>query len=163
MDGLTGLPARREFEAHLETRPRGFGVAFDVDGLIWLNDEQGYAPADAVLVSLAHLVEAHARAASGRAFRIGGDEFIVCLDESRGHADALALARAVVGAVRELALPYARRDQPSRRHVALNAVVCRLDEPALRTGRRAEWIAEKIWNAKGRDPFRFEVVGDATS
>lgn len=163
MDGLTGLPGPRDLAAHLDTRPRGFGVFFDVDGLIWLNDEQGFAPTDAVLVRLAQHVDAHARAATGRAFRVAGDEFLVCLAETSAHAEAMSLAHAVLGAVRALALPYARRDQPSRRHVALNAVVCRLDEPALRREGRSEWVANWIWRAKGCDRGRFEVVADAAS
>lgn len=50
---------------------------------------------------------------------------------------------------------------PSRKYVALNAVVCRVSrmlEPNAAQAR--EWVAAQIWSAKHEDARRFGVIAD---
>jgi len=95
-DGLTGLPNRRRLMHDLE---RAFGIDerghhrhhhrvqpatfafFDLDGFKGYNDTFGHAAGDMLLDRLAGRLAA-AVEGSGRAYRLGGDEFCVLLD---GH------------------------------------------------------------------------------
>ena len=98
-DALTGLPNRRAFIEALdhalegEVEPRLLAL-FDLDGFKRYNDAYGHPAGDALLTrlsgALGDVVDGH-----GRAFRLGGDEFCLLLDD--GTADTLlvdAAARA---------------------------------------------------------------------
>ena len=79
VDGLTELGNRWSFEDHLK-RYRGAGVIlfFDVDHFKMINDTYGHAVGDKCLCTVAQgLREVYG--ASGRCFRMGGDEFCVVL------------------------------------------------------------------------------------
>ena len=90
-DALTGLPNRRAFMEALEhalegeVEPRLLAL-FDLDGFKRYNDAYGHPAGDALLTrlsgALGDVVDGH-----GRAFRLGGDEFCLLLDD--GTADAL--------------------------------------------------------------------------
>ena len=90
-DALTGLPNRRAFMEALEhalegeVEPRLLAL-FDLDGFKRYNDAYGHPAGDALLTRLSgalnDVVDGH-----GRAFRLGGDEFCLLLDD--GTADAL--------------------------------------------------------------------------
>jgi len=75
-DPLTGLPNRRWLAFELEHRPPGLVGFFDVIGLQATNREHGHRVGDerlrAAAESLAGL--------GGRAFRVGGDEFVVLFE-----------------------------------------------------------------------------------
>jgi diguanylate cyclase (GGDEF)-like protein len=88
-DSLTGLLNRHRLTAEFErlqalVRQNGqplLLVAWDLDGLKQVNDEQGHAAGDAHIRSFATALQASVRKHSdGRfgdaAFRVGGDEFI---------------------------------------------------------------------------------------
>lgn len=109
-DALTGIPNRRAVTQSLDrhyaeaTRQNTdlAVIAIDLDGFKQLNDACGHPAGDRVLMLVARVLTANARA-SDLAGRIGGDEFIVVLpntgaEESRRvakriHADfALAFA-----------------------------------------------------------------------
>jgi two-component system, cell cycle response regulator len=90
-DALTGLPNRRAFIEALdhalegEVEPRLLAL-FDLDGFKRYNDAYGHPAGDALLTrlsgALGDVVDGH-----GRAFRLGGDEFCLLLDD--GTADTL--------------------------------------------------------------------------
>ena len=81
-DSLTGLGNRRRFVADLESRLLESGedpvvlVVFDLDGFKTYNDSFGHAAGDALLSRVASRL-ADAIDGSGRAYRLGGDEFCV--------------------------------------------------------------------------------------
>lgn len=95
-DSLTGLLNRHEFDRALAGRlgapgPHRFALLLaDVDFFKQINDRHGHVIGDAVLRSLALTLQDEARD-SGAAFRYGGEEFAILLDEA-GEAEALAMA-----------------------------------------------------------------------
>lgn len=89
VDGLTELGNRWSFEDHLK-RYRGTGVIlfFDVDHFKMINDTYGHAVGDKCLCTVAQgLREVYG--ASGRCFRMGGDEFCVVLRRDLDRVEQL--------------------------------------------------------------------------
>ncbi|MGI8685988.1 MAG: diguanylate cyclase [Acidimicrobiales bacterium] len=88
-DALTGLLNRRAFDEALTQEVerasryrRPFSVAMvDLDGLKTINDRDGHPAGDAALVALATAIRGSLRA-SDRAYRVGGDEFVILLPET---------------------------------------------------------------------------------
>jgi diguanylate cyclase (GGDEF)-like protein len=95
-DPLTHLRNRRAFDEHLEAlveqaTSRETPVALvlvDLDEFKEINDTKGHAVGDRVLVTIASVLDSHARTGE-EVFRIGGDEFAIVV---RGNADAAARA-----------------------------------------------------------------------
>jgi two-component system cell cycle response regulator len=88
-DALTGLPNRRAFMEDLEAavaraavRPRLLAL-YDLDGFKRYNDAYGHPAGDALLQrlsgALSDVVQGH-----GKAYRLGGDEFCLLLEDSVG-------------------------------------------------------------------------------
>lgn len=102
-DALTGLGNRRKLlrdaeaqfaEATLD-RPVLFAI-FDLDSLKLYNDTHGHPAGDALLVRLGAKLSS-AVGPTGRAYRIGGDEFCVLLAGGSQHPDhALTVAAAAL-------------------------------------------------------------------
>jgi two-component system, cell cycle response regulator len=98
-DALTGLPNRRAFIEALahalegEVEPRMLAL-FDLDGFKRYNDAYGHPAGDALLSrlsgALGDVVDGH-----GRAFRLGGDEFCLLLDDGTSDALFVDAARAL--------------------------------------------------------------------
>ena len=98
-DALTGLPNRRAFMEALEralegeVEPRLLAL-FDLDGFKRYNDAYGHPAGDALLTRLSgalnDVVDGH-----GRAFRLGGDEFCLLLDDGTSDALLVDAARAL--------------------------------------------------------------------
>lgn len=107
-DALTGVLNRRSFERRLQALSVDVDapvvVAFaDLDGLKAINDAEGHAAGDRVLVHVAESLVAAVRSVDFVG-RIGGDEFVVAfpgLDVDRA-ADAVARLRAAVETTLEL-------------------------------------------------------------
>jgi diguanylate cyclase (GGDEF)-like protein len=84
-DPLTGLPNRRALEAHLtklesRRRPQPLAlVTLDLDGFKEVNDTQGHAAGDTVLMDVAGCWSSLLRTGDLLA-RVGGDEFVAVLD-----------------------------------------------------------------------------------
>lgn len=83
-DPLTGLYNRRHLDEELQialaNRDRyglEYGmIIFDIDRFKEINDNAGHATGDRILVKLSHLIAESIRK-SDRAFRYGGDEFVI--------------------------------------------------------------------------------------
>jgi diguanylate cyclase (GGDEF)-like protein len=97
-DQLTGLMNRRAFERIADREldaARRYGrnlglVLVDIDHFKLINDTWGHAIGDEVLKFVAHTCAASLRA-SDTCFRIGGEEFVLLLQEA-GDEQALAIA-----------------------------------------------------------------------
>ena len=121
MDPLTDLPNRMLFEdrlAHAVRRwarrdegapergldragPDRLAVLFiDLDGFKQVNDSLGHAAGDLVLKSVGRRLQGVARAGDTVA-RVGGDEFLLLVEEVSGLADAVEVARRVLKALGE--------------------------------------------------------------
>ena len=106
-DELTGLPNRALFWEHLahrlatvDRRQTGFAVLFlDVDDFKIINDTLGHAAGDQLLVDLASRLRAALRAGDTAA-RVGGDEFVVLLDDVSNQEAALVVAERLSEALR---------------------------------------------------------------
>jgi len=98
-DALTSLPNRRAFIEALEraldgdVEPRILAL-FDLDGFKRYNDAYGHPAGDALLTrlsgALGDVVHGH-----GRAFRLGGDEFCLLLDDGASDSLLVDAARAL--------------------------------------------------------------------
>lgn len=107
-DTLTGLPNRallldrlRESLARASRRGHRVAVMFvDLDGLKAVNDQQGHARGDAMLVAAAERMESSCRVIDTVA-RLGGDEFVVLLDEVDDVHEAQVLAQRMHAALEQ--------------------------------------------------------------
>ncbi len=119
VDPLTGLPNRVLFEDRLlhavrrseraeerisERNQQRLAVLFiDLDGFKPVNDSLGHAAGDAVLKEAALRLRSTARDTDTVA-RVGGDEFVLLMEDVANVADCVTLARRLVDA---LAQPFA--------------------------------------------------------
>ncbi|MDN7589635.1 sensor domain-containing diguanylate cyclase [Burkholderia seminalis] len=110
-DALTGLPNRHELHAELmrrlARRPRLPGPAFavmylDLDGFKSINDRFGHQAGDEVLTQVAERL-GKTLPPGELAARIGGDEFIVAIDDTTMQACSVLAARII----RQISAPYA--------------------------------------------------------
>ncbi len=109
-DELTGLPNRALLWEHLShrvdlaaRRQTGFAVLFvDIDAFKAVNDTRGHAAGDQLLVEAASRLRAALRTGDTAA-RVGGDEFVVLLDDVATTDAALLVAERLARALRR---PY---------------------------------------------------------
>lgn len=124
-DPLTGLYNRRMLDEHL---PRLVGqrhaergalslLMIDVDHFKLLNDTLGHAAGDALLRSIGQLIRSSIRE-SDLAFRCGGDEFVIVLDNSDGTS-ARRLSDRLVELVDALAKPL-KLPRPPRLSIGMS-------------------------------------------
>lgn len=82
MDGLTGLGNKRSFDhclEHLVQEGSSFGLCYiDVNHFKAVNDKLGHNVGDALLKTVAKRIQENT---GYSAFRIGGDEFVILVDE----------------------------------------------------------------------------------
>ncbi|HUR16274.1 MAG TPA: EAL domain-containing protein [Candidatus Limnocylindrales bacterium] len=111
-DGLTGLGNHRAFQEELDREMEWYQryevpvalLLIDIDDLKLVNDSEGHAAGDEVLLQFGKLINDLGRFAD-RAFRVGGDEFAILMP----HTDA------------DGALEMARRLQARAAHPRANA------------------------------------------
>ena len=118
-DALTGLGNHRSFQEELERQWVASGryhtrrslAIVDLDDFGKVNDAEGHAGGDRVLVGVAGLLAAGLRR-SDQVFRIGGDEFAVLMPGVDGDGAYLAMRR-VLAAVLERGVDDRRRNEPA--------------------------------------------------
>jgi len=106
-DVLTGLPNRRAFQERLDhtlVRAQRSGERFallfiDVDNFKSINDRWGHEGGDAVLKIVALRLSAATRKADAVA-RMGGDEFVVLLENPTHRDDIIVIAEKLLESVR---------------------------------------------------------------
>lgn len=107
-DALTGLPNRHLFADRLhqglllaQRSGTGLGVLFiDLDRFKRINDTLGHAAGDEVLRQAAGRFQKHLRQ-TDTLTRMGGDEFVAIVSVRHGIADALKVARKLLGSLRQ--------------------------------------------------------------
>ena len=107
-DPLTRLLNRAAFEERLaaalarceRTGSRCAVLFIDLDDFKRVNDEHGHAQGDRVLVAVADRLVRHVRA-SDTVARIGGDEFVVLIDDLQDDAAAAEAARKMLRSLDE--------------------------------------------------------------
>lgn len=132
-DGLTGLLNRRAFLAELEKRLgrhlrnglRGTLIYFDLDNFKKVNDVRGHQVGDEVLTYVADAAKRLMRGVD-LASRIGGDEFLLWLEETdRDGAESISQRLHEIG--RELDAQFGVEGFPLG--LSVGAVFSRLDGP----------------------------------
>lgn len=113
LDGLTGIPNRRQFDATLlkewhrcqrNQQPLSLIVA-DVDFFKKYNDALGHAAGDRVLQEVATTLRQAARRPGDLVARYGGEEFVLLLPETNATS-AQALAEGLQQLLHSKALPH---------------------------------------------------------
>lgn len=92
-DQMTGLMNRRGLSHYFSALPKGSSCAFifgDVNGLKRMNDEHGHEEGDRLIKTVAGIMlQTQRQAGKGHVFRMGGDEFLMIvenIDEPRTAA-----------------------------------------------------------------------------
>jgi len=106
IDPLTGLGNHRAFQEEFarqveDARRQGVPLALiliDLDDLKRINDEQGHAGGDALLAATGHLLGSGSRRGD-RAFRVGGDEFVVLMSRTNLDNATLTAKRLLAAAL----------------------------------------------------------------
>lgn len=156
-DGLTGMLNRRAFLAELDKRlgrhqrngRRGTLIYFDLDNFKKVNDLRGHQAGDEVLKGVAEITRRILRGVD-LASRIGGDEFLLWLEEvDRATAEPITLR--LHEAVRDLDRQYGAEGFPLG--FSIGAVFSRLDGPEtaealIARADEAMYVAKK--GGKGR-------------
>jgi diguanylate cyclase (GGDEF)-like protein len=107
-DGLTGLPNRAVAEdrleqalARAERRRKQFAVfCIDLDGFKSINDELGHDAGDEILRDVSARLRNGLRHSDTLA-RMGGDEFLVLIEDCAGPSAAQAVAQSLISALQE--------------------------------------------------------------
>ncbi len=163
-DPLTGILNRRGLEQMLESelsRVNRYGAALtsilvDCDNFKEINANYGYGGGDAVLVEIANRLRGIIRA-TDRVGRIGGDEFLLLLPETR-LAEAMVLAERVRVAIGSPAVKWA--GEPVRVTVSIGIAAV----PEACTVEEIFWLAQRaLTKSKRHGKNRVMVETDASA
>jgi diguanylate cyclase (GGDEF)-like protein/PAS domain S-box-containing protein len=159
-DPLTGLPNRAVFEDALDRALEGARrtgtrlalVYLDVDDFKRINDSHGHAAGDEVLKAFAARIRRCVRS-SDLVARVGGDEFVVVLENLGREQDASGVARKLVACMREPVM-VAERAVPATASVGV-AVAADGEAGAAELLRRAD---AAMYEAKSAGRNRFHLA-----
>lgn len=156
-DGLTGLLNRRAFIAeldkrlmrHFRNRLVGTLIYFDLDNFKKVNDVRGHQAGDEVLKEVSEAMQRSLRVVD-LASRIGGDEFLLWLEET-GPDSVHSMAGRMLSAASEINAKWGVADYPLG--LSIGAVFSRLDrvetaEELMARADAAMYVAKK--GGKGR-------------
>ena len=101
-DSLTGLLNRRGLSLAMQNSPTGGTIAYlDLDHFKLINDLCGHSIGDALLIKLSNKLQLTCRQMNCTLARVGGDEFIVWLNNVKDLEHAQKIARQLVTLVEE--------------------------------------------------------------
>ena len=161
-DELTGLPNRAAFWEHLshrlalaDRRLTSFAVLFlDVDDFKAVNDSLGHAAGDRLLVEVTSRLHAALRAADIAA-RVGGDEFVVLLDDVATMEAARVVAERLSEALRA---PY---EIGTDRWIATTSIGVAVGPEGLGTADEMVAAADAaMYDAKRRGGGRYAIYSE---
>ncbi|HEU0102426.1 MAG TPA: EAL domain-containing protein [Mycobacteriales bacterium] len=158
-DALTGLPVRWVFLeqlthalARLVRHPGQVGVLFaDLDGLKYVNDTYGHDAGDRLLLTCVERLRAAVRPTDVVA-RVGGDEFVVLLEDLATPDAAAAVARRILV---ELAKPYAPDGQILQPSASLGLALTA--DPAVSPAALVAHADSAMYRAKRAGRGRYEL------
>jgi diguanylate cyclase (GGDEF)-like protein/PAS domain S-box-containing protein len=167
-DELTGLPNRRLL---LERCERAFALArddrttattvaalfIDLDGFKPINDQAGHEAGDELLVAIARDLQAALRP-SDTVARVGGDEFVVLLDQHESLEELHTIAERLTGAIRR---PVTTGD--SMLTVSASIGIARADltyEPEMRPDQLLRRADAAMYRAKERGRDRHDIFDE---
>lgn len=125
LDGLTGIPNRRQFDQAYEkewqrcqrsVQPISLLVA-DVDHFKKYNDSLGHAAGDRVLQEVAALLRDQVKRPADLVARYGGEEFVILLPETEAE-DARQVATRVMEALAQRAISHP--ESPTAPHITIS-------------------------------------------
>ena len=163
-DSLTDLPNRPYFEqrfaetvthCHRRGKPLALMV-LDLDNLKPVNDTLGHEVGDQLLVAFGRRMKSTLRESDLLA-RIGGDEFIVVVEDVKGEADAAAIAEKLLAALCE---PLDAAGHSIAASASIGIAVCRASESPQDLMKRAD---RALYRAKraGRARYHIDVLEPA--
>jgi GGDEF domain-containing protein len=115
-DELTGLPGRRAFNNVMEQLGGTYAIAMcDVDHFKRFNDTYGHDAGDEVLRKVASMLSQVG--GGGRAFRYGGEEFLI-LFRGRSAAEAVRVLESLRGSIADEGFALRGADRPARGRLA---------------------------------------------
>lgn len=159
-DSLTGLPnrlhlnekLRKLLESARETGRRAAVLYIDLDHFRNVNDSFGHPVGDDLLVLVAKRLEGRLGGDSTLA-HLGGDEFLICLEDVRDTGEIEACARRTLAAVAE---PFVL---PNRREVYVRASIgiSRYPQDALTATELLQYSNAAMYEAKkvGRNTWQY--------
>ena len=158
-DPLTGLPVRwvlleqlTHALARLARHPGHVGVLFaDLDGLKYVNDTFGHEAGDALLRTCAERIRAAVRPSDVVA-RVGGDEFVVLLEDLTGPDDGTVVAGRILA---ELAQPYRPDGQLLRPSASLGLALT--DDRSISPAALMAHADSAMYRAKRAGRGRYEL------
>jgi diguanylate cyclase (GGDEF)-like protein len=161
-DALTGLPNRRAFQERLDhavaraqRSKQRFALLFiDVDNFKTINDRWGHDGGDAVLKIVALRLNATTRKADAVA-RMGGDEFVVLLDNPAHREDITAIAEKLLESVRSPILHNGQELQ-----VGFSIGISQFPDDGRTAAELMARADHAMYDAKaaGRNGFRFSSI-----
>jgi diguanylate cyclase (GGDEF)-like protein len=169
IDGLTGIPNRREFDANLDREWRRMArerkplalIMCDVDHFKQYNDLYGHQGGDECLRKVARALASWARRPGDFAARYGGEEFAMLLADTDAKG-AGYIAQSVCDAVRSLEIPHA--GSRVSQHVTLSLGVCVVQPEANGPPRELVEAADQaLYEAKKSGRNRWQLRQAATA
>jgi diguanylate cyclase (GGDEF)-like protein len=163
-DGLTGIPNRSTFFAHLETvtagpvdERRGAVLYLDLDGFKQVNDTFGHLVGDELLQVVTARVSGSLRPGDLVA-RLGGDEFAVVLHDVADPTEAGIIADRLVAAVAEPMMIDGREVA-----VGLSVGVAMVDRSGATVAALVEAADTALYQAKQAGKGRYHIAAEVTS
>jgi diguanylate cyclase (GGDEF)-like protein len=165
-DVLTGLPNRASFNQLLEfsiksarRNGRKCAVLFvDLDRFKIINDSLGHAAGDALLIEVGHRLRSCVRE-SDVVVRLGGDEFIVMLNEVVDNQQAATVAQKVLAAISPA---FALAGQECHTTASIGIAMFPADGADVDTLTKNADVAMYIAKEDGKNNFRFYTAAVKT-
>jgi diguanylate cyclase (GGDEF)-like protein len=165
LDGLTGLPNRRDFEEHLaqawaehrHTRQPLALCLIDVDHFKAYNDRHGHPAGDQCLKLIAQAMASSVSGGGAQLARWGGEEFIVVLPWAT-EASAKRLADSLQQAVSGLSLRHEASPSGARVSISLGVCLMSPDQPGASIDRLICKADEALYQAKRQGRDRWVLV-----